>query len=166
MSDRLILLERRLHTDKYHFAVVMFLPRALSSLADAQTAVQRLGEFFQADISVHKINIDPQLEVAIKVENATFEWVAGEETLAAKKNSSRKKEKLEDSPMPSRRDSSTKPFRLENVNFVVSKGQLVAIIGPVSPETGYLRRFSYSSRVSQTRSEAESRLFSAPWLAK
>lgn len=137
--------------------LVMFLPRALSSLADAQTAVQRLGHFFEADISVHKINIDPHLDVAIKVEGATFEWVAGEETIAAKhsdRDLMKRKANATDSAISSRKDSATKPFRLENLNFVVPKGQLVAIIGPVSPKTRYLS-CSYIISESSIRSDVE-----------
>jgi ATP-binding cassette subfamily C (CFTR/MRP) protein 1 len=110
----------------------MFLPRALSSLADAQTAVQRLGEFFESEITTYKANIDPDLEVAIKVQDATFEWVAGEETLAADKLKANKKKKVTDIATPPRKDSAAKPFRIENLNFTVPRGQLVAIVGPVS----------------------------------
>jgi ATP-binding cassette subfamily C (CFTR/MRP) protein 1 len=113
-------------------AAVMFLPRALSSLADAQTAVQRLGGFFEADTSSHEIVINPDLEVAIKVENATFEWVVGEEALQAEMKKERKKKNAADSTVQPPGQSSSLPFRLENLDFVVPKGQLVAIIGPVS----------------------------------
>jgi ATP-binding cassette subfamily C (CFTR/MRP) protein 1 len=112
--------------------VVMFLPRALSSLADAQTAVQRLGEFFESEITTYKANIDLDLEVAIRVQDATFEWVAGEETLTAHKLKANKKKKVTDTATPPRKDSAAKPFRIENLNFTVPRGQLVAIVGPVS----------------------------------
>lgn len=110
----------------------MFLPRALSSLADAQTAVQRLGEFFVADITTHKADIDPDLDVAIKVKHATFEWVAGEETLAADKSKNKKGKKFDDTAKSPRKDSAAKPFRIENLDLEVSRGQLVAVVGPVS----------------------------------
>ncbi|WVQ63051.1 uncharacterized protein L199_001202 [Kwoniella botswanensis] len=45
---------------------LMFLPRALSSLTDAQNAVERLTENGHA--------IDPTSEMAILVDNATFSW--------------------------------------------------------------------------------------------
>lgn len=111
---------------------VMFLPRALSSLADAQTAVQRLGEFFESEITTYKANIDTDLDVAIKVQDGTFEWVAGEEALAADKLKDKKNKKLGDTATPPRKDSATKPFRIEHLDFTVPRGQLVAIVGPVS----------------------------------
>lgn len=114
----------------------MFLPRALSSLADAQTAVQRLGEFFEADITTYRANIDPGLDVAIKVEGATFEWVAGEEAHVADRLKAKKGKRgnvtTAGASTPSRKDSAAKPFRIENLSFVVPRGQLVAIVGPVS----------------------------------
>ncbi|WWC98841.1 hypothetical protein V866_005734 [Kwoniella sp. B9012] len=45
---------------------LMFLPRALSSLTDAQNAIERLTENGHA--------IDPTSEMAISVDNATFSW--------------------------------------------------------------------------------------------
>ncbi|KAJ9121762.1 hypothetical protein QFC22_002384 [Naganishia vaughanmartiniae] len=97
---------------------------------DPATAVQRLGEFFEADTSSHEIVINPGLEVAIKVENATFEWVVGEEALQAESKKEIKK-KNADSIVESPQQAFSNPFRLDNLNFVVPKGQLVAIIGPI-----------------------------------
>ncbi|KAJ9102572.1 hypothetical protein QFC21_002973 [Naganishia friedmannii] len=135
--------------------VVMFLPRALSSLADAQTAVQRLGEFFKADTSSHEIVINPNLEVAIKVENATFEWVVGEEALQAESKKERKKKNIADSPAPSSGQSSSLPFRLESLELVVPRGQLVAIIGPLIGEMNQLSgKVSFSGKLGYCQQNA------------
>jgi hypothetical protein len=56
----------------------------------------------------------------------TFEWMAGEEALAAVKYKTKRGKKSDTGIVSPRKDSTTKPFRLENLNFDVPRGQLVA----------------------------------------
>jgi ABC-type bacteriocin/lantibiotic exporter with double-glycine peptidase domain len=51
----------------------MFFPRALSSLTDAQNAIERLTEVFEAETMASAHTIDPQLDAAVKV-SAKFNW--------------------------------------------------------------------------------------------
>ncbi|WVQ94366.1 hypothetical protein IAU59_001445 [Kwoniella sp. CBS 9459] len=85
---------------------LMFLPRALSSLTDAQNAIERLTETMDT-----KHVIDPSLPVAVRVDKATFAW----STPAGDVNS----EKLNES------------FSIRNLELDIERGQIIGIIGPV-----------------------------------
>ena len=52
----------------------MFLPRALSTLTDAQNALDRLTDVFEAETMEVQNNVKPDLDVALRVKNATFRW--------------------------------------------------------------------------------------------
>lgn len=107
----------------------MFLPRALSTLSDAQTAIERLQEVrepdvlclrqvFEAETNEHVTPIDASLDVAIRVENATFQWAStgeSDEKLDAKIS----------------QETLVEPFALENLTIDIPRGRLVAIVGPV-----------------------------------
>ncbi|KAL7419852.1 hypothetical protein Q5752_005768 [Cryptotrichosporon argae] len=121
---------------------LMFLPRALSTLTDAQNAIERLTEVFEADIMEPSDPIDPNLDVAIRAKNATFVWAAArvdEEVGAGKggkgkggkgrpgsKKDDAKKQAGQAEPKPD-----GPPFAIENINFEVPRGRLVAIVGAV-----------------------------------
>lgn len=108
---------------------LMFLPRALSSLTDAQNALQRLTTLWEADVMDIRSPIEPDLDVAIRIKNATFEWVPGAEAESHSKKAKggkggkdTEKSAVQEGP----------PFRLENLSLEVPRGQLIAIVGPVS----------------------------------
>ncbi|KAL5504423.1 hypothetical protein ACEPAH_8498 [Sanghuangporus vaninii] len=120
---------------------LMFLPRALSAIADAESAITRLQKVFHAQLRGDVgLDIDVSLDVAIKVEHATFEWEesAPQESFGAlgdNKNKDKDKKtreltkKLEEIEDEKKMD--TAPFRIRDVNMVVPRGQLVAIVGRV-----------------------------------
>jgi ABC-type multidrug transport system fused ATPase/permease subunit len=117
---------------------LLMLPRGLSSLSDAQTAVERLTTLFEADTSEWSNHIDPDLDVAIRVMDASFQWasVKEPELLASEKNQKGRKSKKDknNAEKPEERvaDEAAEPFSIHNLNMEVARGRLVAIVGPVS----------------------------------
>ncbi|OCB92268.1 ABC protein [Sanghuangporus baumii] len=119
---------------------LMFLPRALSAIADAESAITRLQKVFHAQLREDVgLDIDVSLDVAIKVEHATFEWEesAPQESFGApgdKRNKDKDKKSRElTKKLEAIEDEKTDiaPFRVRDVNMVVPIGQLVAIVGRV-----------------------------------
>jgi ATP-binding cassette subfamily C (CFTR/MRP) protein 1 len=129
----------------------MLLPRALAAIADSKNAFERLAKVFKAPVMEDEaFSVDPNLDVALKVEGATWEW---EETMAEKEKreaaAAKKKGKgggkVEDSKAEEKGkgkvnddqqhnetpDKAEKPFSVANVSFTIQKGSLVAIVGPV-----------------------------------
>lgn len=90
------------------------IPKSLSMSADAITAVKRLSDFFEAQSVGEQIAISPKLDVAIQVDNATFEWPPA--TVDADD------EKAAVAP---------ESFAIRGLNMSIPHGRLVAIVGPV-----------------------------------
>lgn len=121
---------------------LLFLPRALSAIADAESALQRLQHVFHAELREDvAIVIEPTLEKAIVVESATFEW---EESVAHTALGGQKNEKGEkgekdggkgknssDGTEDEKKVEDAAPFRVQNVTLSIPRGQLTAIVGPV-----------------------------------
>jgi ABC-type multidrug transport system fused ATPase/permease subunit len=120
---------------------MMFMPRALSAIPDASSAIQRLTHVFQAElISGDTLVIKKDQEPALMVEDATFEWESSEkdsgEAFVSKgggrgrrsKDKSAQEDKAKETPAP-RKDAPL--FRVKNVTMTVPRGQLVAVVGPV-----------------------------------
>ncbi|KAF9565380.1 ABC protein, partial [Agrocybe pediades] len=98
---------------------MMFLPRGLSAAADARSALGRLRRVFEAETRVDEgLVIDPDLEWALCVDNATFQWEESTTASTGQKGTS--------SP-----SNATEPFRVHEVNMQVRRGSLVAIVGRV-----------------------------------
>jgi ATP-binding cassette subfamily C (CFTR/MRP) protein 1 len=117
----------------------MLLPRALAGIADGRNAFERLQRVFDAPMREGPaFAVDPAQGPALVVEGATFEW---EETLAekerreaeaAKKGKKGKGEKNKaPEKAPEKAAAPEKPFRVNDVNLTVRKGELVAVVGPV-----------------------------------
>lgn len=54
---------------------LMFLPRALSAISDARSAITRLEKVFHSELlSGDTLIVDYDLDVALRVEHASFEW--------------------------------------------------------------------------------------------
>lgn len=119
---------------------LMFLPRALSAISDAQSAIERLEKVFAAEVMTGEtLTVDTTLDVALRAEGVTFEW---EESAPQgdsndpsekghKKSRQRKdlKQKLEE--LKEKKAEQTAPFKFRDVNITIPRGQLVAIVGPV-----------------------------------
>ncbi|GLB40166.1 putative ABC protein [Lyophyllum shimeji] len=97
---------------------MMFLPRALSATADARNALARLSRVFHAEVmKENPILENPDQEYALEAIGVTFEW-----------------ETFEKPPAPTATSSDSHaavPFRVRDVNMIVPRGRLVAVVGPV-----------------------------------
>lgn len=112
----------------------MFLPRALSTLTDAQNAVERLSDVFEAETMEARSTVDLSLPVAIRVQDATFRWVtAGGPGEEASPPVSSKQEKTKGKVAQPKRslDTLVPPFVIEHLTLLVPRGRLVGIVGPV-----------------------------------
>lgn len=117
---------------------LMFLPRALSAISDAHSALTRLEKVFHAEIrrEDETLNVDLGLHEAVRVEDATFEW---EESLAVdvvdggkeKKGEKTGKEHGKKVVDEEKKGDTVAPFRVRDVRLVIPRGELVAIVGPV-----------------------------------
>ncbi|EJD07137.1 ABC protein [Fomitiporia mediterranea MF3/22] len=120
---------------------LMFLPRALSAIADARSALTRLEKVFHAELrDTIALDIDLSLDVALRVDNATFEWEesAPQESIGTSgtgkdKHKDKREKELKDklNAIEDEKKTDAVPFRVRDVNLVVPRGQLVAIVGPV-----------------------------------
>jgi ABC-type multidrug transport system fused ATPase/permease subunit len=110
---------------------LMWMPMGLSAIADAASAVERLYDVFVAEVITEVRAIDPDLDVALRVDNATFIWDGAqpEEQATEKTKQTGPRKKTED----------VKPqiippelaYRLQDVNLVIPRGQLCAIVGAI-----------------------------------
>lgn len=95
----------------------MFLPRALSAISDARSAISRISRLFDAEVRpTQDFDIIKDLDVGVQVENASFEW----ETVH-----------LTDSDGKFDPPQLDTPFRIQNINMRVERGSLVAVVGRV-----------------------------------
>ncbi|KAF9234111.1 ABC protein [Melanogaster broomeanus] len=131
---------------------MMFMPRALSAIPDAASALQRLTHVFNAElIKGDTLVIDREQDAALVVKDATFEWETSEkvdETIpeigggkgrgrgrgggargggSAGATSRGTKEK----GVEVKQANAETIFKVRNVTFTIPKGQLTAIVGPV-----------------------------------
>jgi ATP-binding cassette subfamily C (CFTR/MRP) protein 1 len=125
---------------------LMFLPRALSTLTDAQTAIQRLdpvcvvpsacrlwlmSQIFAADVVDRDRPADHNLDVALKLSKVTFRWAS----LADTASSGEDEKKLSSDTTPDVPDVEDKHkpegFSLDNLDLTVPRGLLVALVGRV-----------------------------------
>lgn len=121
----------------------MMFPRALSSLTDAQTAIERLQDFFEAETMDVSNPINPHLDVAVRAKDATFQWasVRAPEELSEKEPKKVKKGRRGGGnkgekpaaapPSPTEKKAEEEPFKIEDLNMEIPRGRLVAIVGPV-----------------------------------
>ncbi|KAG1828571.1 ABC protein [Suillus variegatus] len=124
---------------------MLFLPRALSAIPDASSAIQRLTHVFHAElISGDTLVIDKDQKPALLVKDATFEWESfakdSGHALSLKTgtpgdgSSPKGKDRsvTEDMKMEKSVPGKEAPlFKVKNVTMTIQRGQLVAIVGPV-----------------------------------
>ena len=95
-----------------------FLPRALSAISDARSALGRLRRVFDAETRLgESLHVDEGLKWALQVEKATFEWEESNLTKA---------DGAEMQP-----NSNAVPFRIQDISILIQRGMLVAIVGRV-----------------------------------
>ncbi|EIW84009.1 ABC protein [Coniophora puteana RWD-64-598 SS2] len=116
---------------------MMFMPRALAAIPDASNALKRLARVFHAELrSEDALVIDEKQEKALIVENATFEWeteLKGDEEESPKKGKGgHKKQKAKAAAVPVVVPvDKAALFKVKDINMIVARGQLVAVVGPV-----------------------------------
>ncbi|KAJ6471750.1 ABC protein [Mycena vitilis] len=123
---------------------MMFLPRALSAIADARNALARLSAVFHAPLREGApFVIDPAQEVAIYAQGAGWVWEAGvppaeQEKSKKQKKSDELKEKekaLADSESDpekvKEKEPEPEPFALHDITLSVPRGTLAAVVGRV-----------------------------------
>ncbi|KAF9466563.1 ABC transporter [Collybia nuda] len=125
---------------------LMFLPMSFSSIADAANAVGRLYGVFEAELLDETHIVDPELDVAIEVKRASFTWDSpppdnsrasgakkrkGGNSLEAKLEAARKDKEAADKATEKARSDEENVFKIKDMNMVIPRGQLVAIVGAV-----------------------------------
>ncbi|KAG2138357.1 ABC protein [Suillus clintonianus] len=114
---------------------MLYIPRSLSSISDASSAIQRLTSVFHAElISGDTFVIDKDQEPALLVMDATFEWEsfkkdAGEASSSKKGNDRSAKEDLAKEKPVLGMDAPL--FKVKDITMAIPRGQLVAVVGPV-----------------------------------
>jgi ATP-binding cassette, subfamily C (CFTR/MRP), member 1 len=103
-----------------------FLPRSLSAAVDASNAFDRLSKVFAAEVlKEDTFVINPQLQFAVEVDHATFEW----EVSSKSKEAEQSEKKISDSDLS--HSASDFPFQVRDLCMNIPRGILVAIIGRV-----------------------------------
>ncbi|KAG0703603.1 ABC transporter type 1, transmembrane domain-containing protein, partial [Suillus ampliporus] len=107
---------------------MVYMPRALSSIPDASSAIKRLTPIFQAElISEDAFVIDKDQELALLVKDATFDFQLerGSDGPESSKDKSTKEDKAKDKPAPGK---DAPLFRVKNVTMTIPRVQFVARI--------------------------------------
>ena len=111
----------------------------LSAIADAQSAIERLYDVFVAELLTDTRQINPNLDVAVLVQEATFQWdgVRTDED-SGKKSKSGKRAMVKHKPAEKKPTETTvtplpsdQVYKLQDINIAIPRGQLCAIVGPV-----------------------------------
>ncbi|KAJ7164009.1 ABC protein [Mycena crocata] len=105
---------------------MMFLPRALSNIADGRNALNRLSRAFHAEVLTDvPFKIDPAQEFALQATDVSFEWESVSKNTAPE---SKSEEKLRDTDEDSQDDQ---PFRVQNIDMRIPRGTLAGVVGRV-----------------------------------
>lgn len=126
-----------------------FLPVALNAITDASAAVQRLQPVFMAERRSENLPIEPDLPVAIKAQGLDLTWDSPPPTNPPKKATASPQRGLfgrlrgrfggtkpvstTSAPTSDKPSSNPakEPFKMNNINLEIPRGQLCAIVGPV-----------------------------------
>ncbi|KDN49338.1 hypothetical protein RSAG8_02040, partial [Rhizoctonia solani AG-8 WAC10335] len=125
-----------------------FLPVALNAITDASAAVQRLQPIFMAETRSESLPIEPDLPVAIEAQALDLTWDSPPPAAPKKAAVSPQKGFLGrlrvrfggarpvSTPALSTSEKPTttsikEPFKMNNINLEIPRGQLCAIVGPV-----------------------------------
>ncbi|CAE6465597.1 unnamed protein product [Rhizoctonia solani] len=112
---------------------LMFLPVALSSIADASNATSRLEGVFVAEVLTQTRIIDTSIPVALEVKDAEFSWDGAPPDDVSSKGKAKKGKGKSSKAAAETGDEATKEliFKLKDINMSLPRGQLCAIVGPV-----------------------------------
>jgi ATP-binding cassette subfamily C (CFTR/MRP) protein 1 len=106
---------------------MMFLPRALSNIADSRNALNRLSRAFHAEVMTEvAFKIDPAQEFALEAKDVSFEWESVSKDRESRAASATKLSgKLRDIDLPE------EPFRVQNIDMRIPRGILAGVVGRV-----------------------------------
>lgn len=105
---------------------------AFSAIADAKNATERLYDTFMAELLTEHQVMDKDLDVAVRVENASFAWDApSPEVQNAKKKETKRGKSSQPEVSQEKAPKPEKAFQMKNINFDIPRGSLVAFVGPV-----------------------------------
>ncbi|KAJ7510427.1 ABC protein [Mycena galericulata] len=112
---------------------MMFLPRALSNIADARNALNRLSRAFSAEVFTDApFVVDPTQELALEAKDVSFEWElpasAGDAAAAKSSSHAKVSEKLKQDDADS---VDEQPFRVQNIDLRIPRGTLAGVVGRV-----------------------------------
>ncbi|TCD60600.1 hypothetical protein EIP91_009818 [Steccherinum ochraceum] len=126
---------------------LMFLPRALSATTDAQNAIVRLRRVFEAPLMEGEaFEVREDQVCAVEVSGAEFEWEEGQGVKEAREGRERgkggaalgkgKSGKGKDTAVTDEKKEkdvaeSAPPFKVVDVNMLIPRGTLVAVVGSV-----------------------------------
>ncbi|KAG0695504.1 ABC protein [Suillus ampliporus] len=116
------------------------MPRALSSIPDASSAIKRLTPIFQARslfLKTHSL-IDKDQELALLVKDATFDskdGARGSDGPESGKDKNMKEDKAKDKPVPGK---DAPLFRVKNVDYVHPTSLLQGLIGEMRKVSGHV----------------------------
>ncbi|KAF7312081.1 ABC protein [Mycena indigotica] len=109
---------------------MMFLPRALSNIADARNALNRLTRVFQAetfDNDKAAFIVNPNQDLALRIQDACFKW---ESPLKEEDNTNTKGGK-EPEKFKTAELEDQEPFAIQNVTMRIPRGTLSGVVGRV-----------------------------------
>ncbi|KAG6909964.1 hypothetical protein DXG01_014233 [Tephrocybe rancida] len=122
---------------------LMFLPVSFSAIADAANASVRLYGVFEAELLTDTLVIDPTLDVAVEVTDASFTWDSPPPETEASQKQKRphgaaakglaklEKAKKAQAAQDKAKSDEENVFRMKELNMRIPRGQLVAIVGAV-----------------------------------
>ncbi|KZW00021.1 ABC protein [Exidia glandulosa HHB12029] len=111
---------------------LMFLPRALAAISDAQNALQRLRRVYCAELMTESpFEVNTLQKEALKVVDADFQWEETEADEGSAGGGKGKKKDKEKEKAVRDVDPSQPPFALRDISMSVPRGTIVAIAGRV-----------------------------------
>lgn len=109
---------------------------SFSAIADAANATERLYDTFMAELLTEHQVTDKNIDVAVRVENASFMWDTPPPEVENAKKKKESKESKRDKPSSDNSSQAKglkpeKAFQMKNINLDIPRGSLVAFVGPV-----------------------------------
>lgn len=108
---------------------LMLLPLTLGAIADAQNALKRLNDVFEAEVLTESKTQDAEMDAAVTVVDGDFTWDSPPPEVLSK---NKRQKALSTKPKPvGGPESKEKVFQLKDINLAIPEGKLTAIVGPV-----------------------------------
>lgn len=109
---------------------LQFLPVAWNAVVDAKNASDRIDKLFEAELFENKIKRDPDSPHGVFIVNASFTWESAATPKTKMEEEKEQREKAEKQAASGKVDDA-QVAKLEDINLVIPRGSLCAIIGGV-----------------------------------